>query len=313
MIPKAGKGFSAKVHAQSEKPDHDPIESDHGLGTAAQTCGKESDVRHVYTSATASFHVRRRAQRAWPGARERMRLPPMALFRRIATATPVQKLIGALGANYLRLVWYTSRFIIEPIDLYERIDGDLPVIIAMWHGQHFMAPFMRREKYRVKVLISRHRDGEINAIAAERLGLGTIRGSGSHGGEYHRKGGVSAFREMMDTLAAGDSMALTADVPKVARVAGPGIIKLAQASGRPIYPVAMATSRRHELDNWDRSAINLPFGRCALVVGEPVRVAADADAAASETARKALEDELNRITRRAYAIVDRRGRDGELG
>ena len=36
----------------------------------------------------------------------------------------------------------------------------------MWHGQHFMSPFFWREQHRVKVLISRHRDGEINAIAA---------------------------------------------------------------------------------------------------------------------------------------------------
>src|SRR5262249_5047027 len=34
------------------------------------------------------------------------------------------------------------------------------------------------------------------------------------------------------------------DVPKVSRVAGLGIIKLASATGRPIFPVALATSRR---------------------------------------------------------------------
>ena len=67
---------------------------------------------------------------------------------------------------------------IEPPDVYARIDAELPVIVAMWHGQHFMAPFMRRPGDRGKVLISRHRDGEINAIAAERLGIETIRGSG---------------------------------------------------------------------------------------------------------------------------------------
>ena len=43
---------------------------------------------------------------------------------------------------------------------------------------------------RAKVLISRHRDGEINAVAAERLGIGTIRGSGTHGPDFAKKGGV---------------------------------------------------------------------------------------------------------------------------
>jgi len=45
-----------------------------------------------------------------------------------------------------------------------------------------------KESHRAKVLISRHRDGEFNAIAVERLGIGTIRGSGDHGSAFHRKG-----------------------------------------------------------------------------------------------------------------------------
>jgi len=45
-----------------------------------------------------------------------------------------------------------------------------------------MTPFIKtKESHRAKVLISRHRDGEFNAIAAERLGIGTIRGSGRYG------------------------------------------------------------------------------------------------------------------------------------
>ena len=78
----------------------------------------------------------------------------------------------------------------------------MPAILVFWHGQHFMTPFIKtKESHRAKVLISRHRDGEFNAIAAERLGIGTIRGSGDHGSAFHRKGGVGAFREMVQALA----------------------------------------------------------------------------------------------------------------
>ena len=73
---------------------------------------------------------------------------------------------------------------------------------------------------------------------------------------------------------------------KSSRVAGLGVVKLAQHSGRPIYPVAIATSRRIELDNWDRTAINLPFGRVALVASEAIYVPRDADDAALEAARQ---------------------------
>jgi Uncharacterized protein conserved in bacteria len=85
---------------------------------------------------------------------------------------------------------------------------------------------------------------------------------------------------------------MTADVPKVSRVAGFGIVKIAQMSGRPIYPVAIATRRRIVLDNWDRTAINLPFGRGAAVAGGPIYVPQDADAATLELARRAVEEAL---------------------
>ena len=237
----------------------------------------------------------------------------MLSFKRIATAGAVQKTLGVLAAEYLRFVYMTSRLVTEPADIYERIVPDLPVIMAMWHGQHFMAPFVKRDEHRAKTLISRHRDGEINAIAAERLGVEAIRGSGDHGSGFHRKGGVSAYKEMLQALAEGYNVALTADVPKVSRVAGLGVAKLARDSGRPIYPVAIASSRRVELNNWDRSAINLPFSRLVGVVGEPVRVSSEADDAALEAARHALEGSLNTATARAYAIADGPGENAARG
>jgi lysophospholipid acyltransferase (LPLAT)-like uncharacterized protein len=228
----------------------------------------------------------------------------MSWRRRITRSYPAQKAGGWVLASYLRLVRITNRKIIEPADAYDRLAPELPMIIAMWHGQHYMVPFLRRG-HKVKVLISRHRDGEINATAAELLGLVPIRGSGDHDRRYDRKGGVRAFMEMLDALGAGYNVALTADVPKKSRIAGEGIVTLARLSGRPIFPVAVATSRRRVLDNWDRSAINMPFGRMAMVVGNPIRVTGNADAAMQEAARQAVEAGLNAATARAYEIADR--------
>jgi len=231
----------------------------------------------------------------------------MPSLKRIVAAPAFQNAAGAVAAGYLRLVWRTSRVTLEPATIYDTVQ--MPAIIAMWHGQHFLTPFIKRgdAKHRAKVLISRHRDGELNARAAERLGIGTIRGSGAHNGEFHRKGGAAAFTEMVTALAQGYNVALTADVPKVSRIAGLGVVKLAQHSGRPIYPVAIASSRRIELDNWDRTAINLPFSRVAMVASDAIYVARDADAAALESARQQVENELNRVTARAYELADRKG------
>ena len=228
----------------------------------------------------------------------------MLSSRRLARARWVQKTIGVLAAEYLRFVNLTSRTVTVPGDIYERAGADLPVIIAMWHGQHFMAPFIKKEGYKGKTLISRHRDGEMNAVAAEWLGIETIRGSGDHGNGFHRKGGVSAYFQMLEALSEGYNVALTADVPKVSRIAGAGIIRLARDSGRPIYPIALASSRRKVLDNWDRSTVNLPFSLIAGVVGDPIRVSANATDAELEAARLALETALNEATERAYAIAD---------
>jgi len=233
----------------------------------------------------------------------------MAFLKRFARSRLVQTTVGVVAAEYLRFVWNTSRTVLEPADIYERIVPQMPVIIAMWHGQHFMVPFIRRG-HPAKVLVSRHRDGEINAIAAARLGVGTIRGSGDTGGRFDLKGGVGAFQGMLATLEEGCSVALTADVPKVARVAGIGIVKLAQLSGRPILPVAVATSRRKVLDNWDRTAINLPFSRIGMVGGDAVVVPADADEATLEACRRSVETVLNAVTAHAYELADRGGGAG---
>lgn len=233
----------------------------------------------------------------------------MLSSRRLARTRWVQKGVGIAAAEYLRFVHLTSRTITVPGDIYERAGPDLPVILAMWHGQHFLAPFIKKDGLRAKTLISRHRDGEMNAIAAEWLGVETIRGSGNHGEGFHHKGGVSAYFQMLDALAEGYNVALTADVPKVARVAGAGIIRLARDSGRAIYPIAIASSRRKVVDNWDRTTINLPFSRIVGVVGDPIRVGANADGSTLEAARLGLEQELNAITERAYAIADRKDRN----
>jgi lysophospholipid acyltransferase (LPLAT)-like uncharacterized protein len=228
------------------------------------------------------------------------------LLRNVLRSGWLQRAVGFLAAEYLRLVWKTNTFIYDPPHVYGMVEARQPAIFVFWHGQHFLTPFIKTKKeQRGKVLISRHRDGEYNAIAAERLGIGTIRGSGDHGGAFHRKGGVGAFREMVYALEDNYNVALTADVPKRARLAGLGVIMLARESGRPIMPFAMATSRFIRLKNWDRTTINLPFGCGALVGIEEINVPKDADAATMERLRLRLEAYLNEATRRAYAKVGR--------
>ena len=228
------------------------------------------------------------------------------LIRNVLRSKWLQLALGFLAAEFLRLVRLTNKFEFEPADVYERAEPHQPLIFAFWHGQHFMTPFIKtKDSHRAKVLISRHRDGEFQAIAAERLGIETIRGSGDQGGAFHRKGGVGAFKEMVRALEEGCNVASTADVPKRARAAGLGIIMLARETGRPILAFAMVTSRFIRLRNWDQTTINLPFGRGAVVGIDAIVVPPDADAETMEKLRVQLETYLNEATRIAYAKVGR--------
>jgi lysophospholipid acyltransferase (LPLAT)-like uncharacterized protein len=226
------------------------------------------------------------------------------LLKRLSRSRPVQETLGFLLASYLGLVRRTNRFVWEPADGYARLEGVAPIIGAMWHGQHFMIPYVGRTGDRVASLVSRSADGEFNAVALRHLGIRAIRGSGDRGrGKAREKGGAPALRAMVRALDDGESVVLTADVPKISRVCGAGIVTLARLSGRPVVPLAVVTSRRIDFRSWDRASLGLPFGRGAIVIGEPVFVAPDADESALETARRAVERGLDLAHERAYAIV----------
>jgi lysophospholipid acyltransferase (LPLAT)-like uncharacterized protein len=226
------------------------------------------------------------------------------MLKRLGRTKFVQETLGYFLASYIRLVQRTNRFVVEPADLDAAISGHTPLIVAMWHGQHFMISLAwPRSIERMAALISRHGDGGVNAVALRRLGVQPIRGSGGRAERMRRKGGVPAMREMLRALSSGVSVAITADVPKRARIAGEGIVTLARLSGRPIAPVAVVTSRRFDLKSWDRASLSKPFGRGAIVVGELIHVAPEADDAAMEEARKAVEAGLDAVHARAYAKV----------
>ncbi|NNM72964.1 lysophospholipid acyltransferase family protein [Enterovirga aerilata] len=229
----------------------------------------------------------------------------MGLLKRLGRIRATQEALGYVFARYLDLVRSTNRFVHEPADIYGELMPLRPFIGAMWHGQHFMAPYLRRREDRAASLVSRSSDGELNAIALRHLGVRTIRGSGARGRDQRAKGGAPALRAMLRALEEGDNMFLTADVPKIARRCGEGIVTLARLSGRPIVAVAVATSRRVEFESWDRASIGLPFGRGAIVAGAPIRVGRDVSRAEAEEARLAVERELDRVNARACALVGR--------
>lgn len=227
------------------------------------------------------------------------------MWRRMRSSPRLRTFLGRSMAAYLRFVWRTSRVTLEPPDLYARAEVQLPMILTFWHGQHFLTPFLVKPHHRGKVMISRSKDADVNAIAAKALGIEPIRGSGAQGRNFHEKGGLNATVEMIRSLEEGWSVAMTADVPKISRVAGLGVVTIAKHSGRPIYVVAIATSNRILARSWDKAAIHLPFGKAAVVAGDGVRVAPDAGPEELEAARREVQRQLEVATARAETLVGR--------
>jgi lysophospholipid acyltransferase (LPLAT)-like uncharacterized protein len=156
-------------------------------------------------------------------------------------------------------------------------------------------------------MVSRSADAEINAMMIEKFGIEAVRGSGGRDSARHLdKGGAKALIALKKALGAGKNVCMIADIPHgTPRDAGMGVVLLAKLSGRPIFPAALATSRRKVLEkSWDKTTINLPFGRAAIAAGEPIFVKADADDAEMERKRRELTAQLNAATEEAYRLVD---------
>lgn len=248
-----------------------------------------------------------------PRAAPRSGSDDMSLLKRIGRLPAVQQSLGFLAGAYLRLVRRTNRFVVEPADPDPWLDGIGPFIAGMWHGQHTMISFMRRPHDRIATIISRSADGNVNTIALTRMGVRVIRASGARGRavrDIRAKGGAQGLRAMLRALKEGETVAFSADVPKVSRRCDEGILTLARFSGRPIVPVAVVTSRHLRFNSWDRACFGLPFGRGAMVFGAPISVPREIEPKAFEGLRQTVEAEMNRVHDRAYALVGRPDRVG---
>jgi lysophospholipid acyltransferase (LPLAT)-like uncharacterized protein len=214
-----------------------------------------------------------------------------------------QRVTGTLIGGYLKLVAGTARLTLNPADLMDEAEDDLPFILTAWHGEHLLLPMLNQPQYRMHAMVSRHRDGELNAIALKWFDVDTIRGAGSHKGDIFRKGGFQAYRGLMTEVNNGACVFMTGDVPKVARAVSPGLVKLAAHTGRPIYPMGIAVSPFIATSGWDRAAVPVPFGRVAITRGKIIRVGLDADEAAQNRAHSDLKDALDEASARAWQIV----------
>jgi lysophospholipid acyltransferase (LPLAT)-like uncharacterized protein len=180
----------------------------------------------------------------------------------------------------LRAVGLTWRFRITNGEVITALRArKQPFIFAFWHGQLLPLLYLHRSEG-VRIVISGHRDGEIVARVAERLGHQTIRGSSS-------RGAARALLGIVRELEKGVEVAVTPDGPRgPAKKFASGALVAAQRVGAPIVGIGVSVRRSWRLRSWDRFLIPKPFATVNVVYAPATCVTATSSREAEDEAPK---------------------------
>lgn len=193
--------------------------------------------------------------------------------------------IAVVGGPIIAALGSTYRWRVEGLEHYESVisSGRQP-IFAFWHGRILPATLFWKNRG-IVVITSQNFDGEWIAGIIRRFGYGTARGSTS-------RGGARALVQLRRDLADGRPAAFTVDGPRgPARVAQPGAVFLAGATGHPLLPFHIEADRFWTLRSWDRTQVPKPFSQVRVAIGEPI-VVPDSEGATIEVKRLELERAL---------------------
>ena len=194
------------------------------------------------------------------------------MVKYIAGFKLTQLLISLLGSLYVLFVYKTST-----IDLKNRKNIDRlfkkkeSFIYAFWHDQLLICPLTWQSEFEIKVLISKHRDGDIIARLISKLGFKAIRGSTHKSGKTKNKGGLTSARQMIKSLKNGISIGISPDGPKGPRhKVSDGILSISRLSNSSILPVGIGFKKKWVLNTWDKFIIPKPFNQITIIWGEPL-------------------------------------------
>ena len=206
-------------------------------------------------------------------------------------------LIAAAGHPLVALLGRTLRWRVEGLEHLEtiRASGRQPIMV-FWHGRILPATYYFRHRG-IVVMSSLNFDAEWTGRIIQRFGYLRVRGSTS-------RGAARALRQFVREMAGGRPAGFTLDGPRgPAGVAQPGAVWLAKVTGNPLLPFHIEAARHWTVRSWDRTQIPRPFSLMTLAIGAPVDVARDADDAAIERARQALERVLQGLRERALQML----------
>jgi lysophospholipid acyltransferase (LPLAT)-like uncharacterized protein len=209
------------------------------------------------------------------------------------------RLIAGAGYPIAAALCHTLTWRVEGAHHFDEVmRAGRPPIFAFWHGRILPATFFWRDRG-IVVITSANFDGEWIARLIARFGYRSARGSTS-------RGGSRALVQLRRELASGHPVAFTVDGPRgPARVAQPGAVWLAGATGHPILPFHIEASSHWTAGSWDATQVPKPFATVGISVGAPIEVPSNGTEDARLQQVQRLETTLNDLENSARRLVER--------
>nr|WP_307775169.1 lysophospholipid acyltransferase family protein [uncultured Cetobacterium sp.] len=141
------------------------------------------------------------------------------------------------------------------------------------------------------VLASPSKDGELISVPLEKLGFTLVRGSSG-------RDSIKSVLQLIKLIKEGYSAGTPLDGPKgpIYQVK-PGMLYLAQKSGKAILPVGVAFSNKWIFEKaWDKFQMPKPFSKMICIIGDPITIPENAN---KEDYLDIVRDELLDLDRAA--------------
>ena len=172
--------------------------------------------------------------------------------------------------------------------------------VAHWHGDE-LALVSRFGSLGLTILVSHSKDGEIMARATRALGYRVTRGSST-------RGAVGGLLALIKAVRDGHNVVLAVDGPKGPRgVCKPGIVRVVQKAGVPLFPVGVASTRRFVFKKtWNQVYLPLPFSRQVIFIDKPIYFPKKASAEEMDHHCRRVEEGLRAAHKKAESALKNR-------
>lgn len=203
------------------------------------------------------------------------------------------------GLLLVKLLSATYRIrICHPENEQKALDRHQSLIYASWHQRFFPGITLFSSRKPIAIMISQSRDGEMIARAVDLLGWHPVRGSST-------RGGAAALRQLKALARREYKIGHIVDGPTgpFGRVK-PGLLRIAQAAGKPIVPTIVSAQKKWIFNSWDRFMVPKPFSRILIRFGDAIDVPPQLDPSAFEERRTFIEQRMKHLYQDTDLIWD---------